>query len=62
MITNQGAFSTDKPMELYGLSTDDKPTVKSKHTKIPNGSIFIEMDTFKAWFYDATNDEWVTKA
>lgn len=58
MITNQGAFSTEKPMELFGLSTDEKPTEKFKNTKIPNGSVFIEMDTKKAYFYDADTDEW----
>ena len=58
MITNQGAFSTEKPMELFGLSTDEKPTEKFKNTKIPNGSVFIEMDTKKAYFYDTDTDEW----
>lgn len=60
MITNQGAFSTDKPMELYGKSTDTKPTVKLKNTKIPNGSTFLEMDTGDIYFYDSDTDAWVT--
>lgn len=34
---------------LYGLSTDTKPT-----DGIGNGSAFIEMDTGKLFFYDAS--------
>ena len=58
MITNQGAFSTAKPMELYGLSTDEKPIEVFGHTAIPNGSVFIEIDTKKGYFYDAENKTW----
>ena len=58
MITNQGAFSTEKPMELYGLSTDEKPTEKFGHTTIPNGSTFVEMDTLNVYFYDSDSDSW----
>lgn len=36
----------------YGLSTDTKPSAA------PNGSVFIEMDTSKIYFYDAENKEW----
>ena len=39
---------------FYGLSTDTKPT-----TKVSNGSCFIEMDTGKAYFFDAENSEWL---
>ncbi len=60
MITNQGAFSTDKPMELFGKSTDEKPVEKFKNTKIPNGSTFLEMDTGDIFFYDSDNNTWVT--
>lgn len=38
----------------YGLSTDTKPT-----TGIGNGSVFIEMDTGKAFFFDAENSLWL---
>ena len=37
----------------YGLSTDSKPT-----TGVGNGSIFIEMDTGKGYFFDLENNEW----
>ena len=37
---------------LYGLSTDTKPT------SVGNGSIFIEVDTGNAFFFDAENYLW----
>lgn len=58
MITNTGAYSTDKVMELNGLSTDDKPITTFKGVKIPNASTFLEMDTSKVYMYDAENDQW----
>ncbi len=36
------------------LSTDTKPT-----EGIANGSVCIEMDTGKIYFYDAANAEWL---
>lgn len=43
--------------ELYGLSTDTKPTeMQGKY--IANGSTFIEMDTGKIYLYDLENQEW----
>lgn len=39
-------------LEFRGLSTE-KPT-----ENIPNGSVFIEIDTSKIYFYDAENQEW----
>lgn len=38
----------------YGLSTDSKPT-----TGVGNGSIFIEMNTGKAYFFNAAGNAWV---
>lgn len=38
----------------YGLSTDSKPT-----TGVGNGSIFIEMNTGKAYFFNAAGNVWV---
>lgn len=61
-VENQhNAFgSLDKTtFELRGLSTDEKPTTKYKDVLIANGSIFIEMDTQKIWFYDETGATWV---
>lgn len=39
-------------LEIRGLSTE-KPT-----ENIPNGSIYIEIDTSKIYFYDGENEEW----
>lgn len=44
-------------VELRGLSTDEKPTTLDEK-KIDNGSIFIEIDTQKIYFYDLENEEW----
>lgn len=44
-------------VELAGLSTDTKPSVVGT-TKIDNGSVFIEMDTQKVFFYDLENNQW----
>lgn len=38
----------------YGKSTDSKPTAG-----IGNGSVYIEMDTGKAYFYDAAASAWL---
>lgn len=38
---------------LYGLSTDNKPT------DCGNGSVFIEMDTGKGYFFNAAGLTWI---
>lgn len=38
---------------FYGLSTDDKPTGTG------NGSFFLEMDTGKAYLFNADASEWI---
>ena len=43
--------------ELRGLSTDEKP-VKIGEKQIANGSVFIEIDTQKLYFFDADTNEW----
>ena len=49
--------NNDREIELRGLSTDTKPTeVDGKD--IQNGTVFIEMDTGKIYFYDLENQEW----
>ena len=40
--------------EFYGLSTDTKPTAM-----IANGSIFIEIDTADAYFFDEEHAVWL---
>lgn len=44
-------------VELRGLSTDTKPT-KIGNKVIDNGSVFIEIDTGKIFFYDLENEQW----
>jgi len=44
-------------MELRGLSTETKPS-KIENKVVDNGSVFIEIDTGKLFFYDAENEEW----
>ena len=43
--------------ELRGLSTDTKPE-KIGESTIGNGSVFIEIDTQKIFFYDDISKEW----
>lgn len=40
--------------KIYGLSTDTKETAN-----IANGSLFIEMDTGDAYFFDEENTRWL---
>lgn len=42
-----------EPDEIYCLSTDTQPT------NVPNGSICIEMDTGKIYFFDAAGSTWI---
>ena len=44
--------------ELRGLSTDTKPT-QFNDMAIGNGSVFIETDTQKLFFYNETSQEWL---
>ena len=49
------AFTADKKyVELFGLSTDSKPT-----TGIVTGSVFVEVDTGKAYLFNETASAWV---
>ena len=40
---------------FWGLSTDSN----SMPTNVANGSVFIEMDTSKVYFFDAENGDWL---
>lgn len=42
--------------EIMGLSTDTKP---NDPIEVSNGSIFVEMDTGKVFFYDEDGEEWI---
>ena len=55
VITNNEGEA--KALEFRGLSSDTKPTQLDGET-IENGSVFIEMDTQKVFFFDAENEEW----
>lgn len=52
--------TTDQGMKFlsrtqgYCLSTDTKPT-----EGVGNGSVLIEMDTSKIWFFDAAGGQWL---
>lgn len=46
-----------KELEFRGLSTDEKP-VEIGDKDISNGSVFIEIDTGKIYFFDLENKEW----
>lgn len=43
--------------ELRGLSTDTKPT-SIDGNEIGNGSVFVEIDTQKIFFYDYESKTW----
>ena len=52
MITHDNA----QTQRTYtGLSTDTKPT----DAEVPNGSVFVEIDTGKAYFFNADGAAWV---
>lgn len=54
-ITDEKIMSGGKRLiEVYGLSTDDKPT-----TDVMQGSVFIEIDTSYAYFFNEASSEWV---
>jgi hypothetical protein len=54
-VNRVGGQNTEKGSEIYGMSTDTKPI----DNEIPNGSIFMEMDTGIIYFYDAETQQWV---
>lgn len=51
MVTKVTGY--ERPMLLFGLSTDTKPT------DVLNGSMFVEMDTSKYYFFSKQTDEWL---
>ena len=55
--TNVIESNTYISVELRGLSTDTKPT-EYNNRKIDNGSVFIEIDTGKLYFFDYESQEW----
>lgn len=47
----------DSQLEFRGLSTDTKPT-EYNGSDIPNGSLYIEMDTGKFYMFDLEHKAW----
>lgn len=45
-------------LEIVALSTDEKPTTSVEDLPIENGSTLFEMDTKKAYIFDAENKIW----
>ena len=45
-------------LELYGLSTDEKPIGKFDDIFIGNSSTYYEMDTKNTFMYDEENKKW----
>ena len=45
--------------EFRGLSGDNKPEETYNGETIGNGSVFIEIDTAKIYFYDGDSNTWV---
>jgi hypothetical protein len=59
MITIGGNVHTEDSVNYsdqtyFGLSTDSKPT-----ERVGNGSIFVEIDTGKVFFFNQTGVTWV---
>jgi hypothetical protein len=46
-------------LELYGLSTDEKPIENFGTMRIANASTYYEMDTKKCYIYDEENHRWL---
>ena len=53
MVTIVRSVYGKKPPEVYGLSTDVKPT------DVENASSFYEMDTKRVYLFDADNKRWL---
>lgn len=46
-------------MEIYGLSTDEKPLFDSQGMAVPNGSIFYEIDKGQVYMFSAETQTWI---
>ena len=47
------------PIELAGLSTDEKPKKEFESYPILNASTFFEMDTGNLYWYDEDSEAWI---
>lgn len=62
MITVSDIHRFNNTIEIFGLSTDEKP-IEKLHFKgvtytIINSSTFYEMDTKRSYMYDEENHVW----
>ena len=55
ITTNDPCATLSKVSDLYGLSTDTKPT------NVGNASTFYEMDTSTLYMFDAENQVWLAQ-
>lgn len=53
-----GQNTNSRTLELYGESTDTKPTDFIDGVQVINGSVFIEIDTGKGFLFDEQNKTW----
>ena len=53
-----GGQHNSRVLELYGLSTDEKPINKINGLHILNGSTYLEMDTSKVFVYSESDETW----
>lgn len=58
-LAKRGDSYNSQIMEFYGLSTDEKPLKDRTDMDIPNGSVFVEMDTLKVFFFDTERNSWI---
>lgn len=47
------------PVEIRGLSTDEKPIDTIEGIAIDNGSVFLEIDTGDVYFFDIDTKQWL---
>lgn len=47
------------PVEIRGLSTDEKPIDTFEGIAIDNGSVFLEIDTGDVYFFDIDSKQWL---
>lgn len=46
-------------LEIYGLSTDEKPLYDDSGTAVPNASVFFEIDTGQEYMFSSQNKTWI---
>lgn len=59
-LNNYGKMANMNTAEFYGKSTDEKPTTQQDGLDIVNGSVYIEIDTGKVYFWDAEMKVWIS--